>query len=235
MWGKRGENAQWVCLNVSSLDIVKNWTWQSCVGHCACGCRRNGGECGGGLTFHWQLSNNFPPIQMDRVADRFLLCLNTFTSKIIRLWLTTIWNNTFTSEIWCLWLTHDPASRWLMASSVTTSRRIALLYFVLCTLLYFGLTLQSSCSVQAPKAVAGGTCSALLYIICTLLHVQSCRAVSAVEHQVEPVDKQTSSSKSRRGDSLCWRFIDCCFGCQKFWKRKILCNQLLLEINRSKV
>ena len=109
----------------------------------------------------------------------FLLCLNTFTSQIICLWLTTIWNNTFTSEIWCLWLTHDPASRWLMASSVTTSRRIALLYFVLCTLLYFGFTLQSSCCVQAPKAVAGGTCSALLYICCTLLLVQSCWAVSA--------------------------------------------------------
>ena len=103
---------------------------------------------------------------MDWVADRFLLCLNTFTSQIICLWLTTIWNNTFTSEIWCLWLTHDPASRWLMASSVTTRGRIALLYFVLFTLLYFVLTLQSSCCVQAPKAVAGRTCSALLYTCC---------------------------------------------------------------------
>ena len=119
---------------------------------------------------------------MDWVADRFLLCLNTFTSQIICLWLTTIWNNTFTSEIWCLWLTHDPASRWLMASSVTTRRRIALLYF--------GFTLQSSCCVQAPKAVAGGTCSALVHY----LYSSAC-PVSAVEHQVEPADKQQKQQR----------------------------------------
>ena len=132
---------------------------------------------------------------MDRMADRFMLCLNTFKSQIICLWLTTIWNNTFTSEIWCLWLTHDPASRWLMASSVTTRGRIALLYF--------GFTLQSSCCtldllcVQAPKAVAlaGGTCSALLYICYSLLHIQSCRAVGAVEHQVEQADKQQKQQR----------------------------------------
>ena len=139
------------------------WLWQSCVGHC--GCWR--GECGGGFTRHWQFSNNFPPIKMDGMANRFLLCLNTFTSQIICLWLTTIWNNTFTSEIWCLWLTHDPASRWLMASSVTTSRRIALLFF--------GFTPQSSCCTLALLCRAAAVCKRQKLwqgdLLCSFVHL----------------------------------------------------------------
>ena len=75
---------------------------------------------------------------------------------------------------------------------------------------------------------------ALLFCTSAVLFCMSNPAEQSVLYTTR-WNQQTSSSKSSRGDSLCWRFIDCCFGCQKFWKRKILCNELLLEINRSKV
>ena len=85
---------------------------------------------------------------------------------------------------------------------------------------------------SSSKSIRGDICSTPavqpLYI---------CRTTNLAEQSLLHNTRwnQQTSSKSRRGDSLCWRFIDCCFGCQKFWKRKILCNELLLEINRSKV
>ena len=88
-----------------------------------------------------------------------------------------------------------------MASSVTTRGRIALLYF--------GFALQSSCCTLDLLCRAAALCKrqklwqggrALLFCtlaVCTLLLVQVGRVASAVEHQVEPADKQQQKQQRR--------------------------------------